>query len=392
MIIGTREPTPLDRVVGDVVVIDAERIRASSADSLEDLLRREGGIQLSRNGGPGQSAAILLRGLGASSVLVLVDGVRVGSATLGQVDFAALGLAQIERIEILRGPGSSLYGPDAVGGVVQIITRRGAGTPRFAAHVAFGELHSSSADASVGGSEGQLDYAATISRDASRGISAIKPNDTFGNFNPDRDGFARANVQLRGGYTFAPGHRVGLGVIENRLDAQYDGVEFLPPNFTPDASPNFRNHLRTRVTALDYGGTPAHDWTTTVQLSDQADDLLSGGREQSRFKTGRQQLTWQAAWRPAEGQQLLGAIELLDEKVDATPFTMSPSRHNSAIVLGYTGAFGGFKVQADARHDRNSAYGDVDTGKLGLAFDLQPGLTLRAVAGTAFRAPTFNDL
>ena len=133
VVTGTREPTALDRVVGDVVVIDAARIRDSGADSLEDLLRREGGIQLSRNGAPGQSAALLIRGLGASSTLVLIDGVRVGSATLGQFDFAGLGLAGIERIEILRGPASSLYGPDAVGGVVQIITRRGAGEPRLAA-------------------------------------------------------------------------------------------------------------------------------------------------------------------------------------------------------------------------------------------------------------------
>ncbi|MEO7709685.1 MAG: TonB-dependent receptor plug domain-containing protein, partial [Caldimonas sp.] len=125
VITGNREPTPLDRIVGDIVVIDVERIRASSADSVEDLLRREGGIQLSRNGGPGQSASVLLRGVSASGMLVLVDGVRIGSATLGQVDFAGIAMSQIERIEILRGPASSLYGADAVGGVVQIITRRG---------------------------------------------------------------------------------------------------------------------------------------------------------------------------------------------------------------------------------------------------------------------------
>ena len=84
VVTGNREPTPLDRIVGDIVVIDAERIRASSADSVEDLLRREGGIQLSRNGGPGQSASVLLRGVSASGMLVLVDGVRIGSATLAR--------------------------------------------------------------------------------------------------------------------------------------------------------------------------------------------------------------------------------------------------------------------------------------------------------------------
>jgi vitamin B12 transporter len=392
VITGNREPTPLDRIVGDVVVIDAERIRASNADSLEDLLRREGGIQLSRNGGPGQSAAILLRGSGASSTLVLVDGVRIGSATLGQVDFAAIGLAQIERIEILRGPGSSLYGADAVGGVVQIITRRGSGAPRVTASAALGELDSRSANLSVGGSDGHVDYAASLARESSRGISAIKPGDQFGLYNPDRDGFARTNLQLRGGLTLAPGQRLGVSVVESRLNAQYDGAEFPPPDFTADASPDFRNRLQTHVVTFDYRGVILPSWTTTVQGSDQSDDLLSGGNELSRFETHRQQVTWQNAWRPVDGQQVLAAIEQLEEAVEATGYLTSPRRHTTGIVLGYTGAFGATRVQADVRHDRNSIYGSVSTGKLGLAVDLQPGLTVRAVAGNAFRAPAFNDL
>jgi vitamin B12 transporter len=392
VVTGTREPTPLDRVVGDVVVIDAARIRASGADSIEDLLRREGGIQLSRNGGPGQSAAILLRGLGASSTLVLVDGVRVGSATLGQFDFAAFGLAQVERIEILRGPGSSLYGPDAVGGVVQIITRRGAAAPHFSARAELGELHSATTDVSLGGVSGAFDYAATLARESSRGISAIKPGDAFGSFNPDRDGYVRNSLQLHGGYALAPEHRIGFAFVESRLNAQYDSAEFAPPTFASDPSPDFRSRLATRLTSLDYRGAITRDWTTTLQLSDQVDDLLSGGHELSRFRTGRRQSTWQNAWRPGEGQQWLLALERLEEKVDATPFPTALRRDNDAVVLGYTGAFGALKVQVDARRDRNSVYGDVDTGKLGAAFELLPQLTLRAVYGTAFRAPTFNDL
>jgi len=134
VITGSREPQALDRVTADVVVIDAERIRASTADSIEDLLRREAGVQVSRNGGPGQNASIFIRGGGANTTVVLIDGVRVGSATLGQVEFESIGLAQIDHIEILRGPASSLYGADAVGGVVQIFTKRGEGEPRFSAN------------------------------------------------------------------------------------------------------------------------------------------------------------------------------------------------------------------------------------------------------------------
>src|SRR5439155_3306888 len=110
-----------------IVVIDSATIRNSTADSVEDLIRRAAGMQLVRNGGPGQSSGFFIRGASTNSTVVLIDGVRIGSATLGQAEFEVLNLAQIDHIEVLRGPASSLYGADAVGGVVQIFTRKGEG-------------------------------------------------------------------------------------------------------------------------------------------------------------------------------------------------------------------------------------------------------------------------
>jgi vitamin B12 transporter len=398
VVTGSREPLALDRLVGDITVIDAASIRASSADSLEALLSRAGGIQPSRSGGPGQPAGVLLRGSSSSSVVVLIDGVRVGSASLGQTDLATLALASIERIEILRGPGSSLYGSDAVGGVVQIITRRGEGAPSLAAHLALGQLKSSEADVAVSGASDGFDYAAALGREASDGVSALRPGDAFGNYNPDRDGFVRTHAQLRGGYTWMAGQRVGASLLTGRLRSQYDGAEFLAPTFAQDATPDFRSRTDTRVTTLDYRGVFAPAWTSSLQGSDQRDDSTSGANAPDSFKTTRRQLTWQNAWTPSPGQQLVGAVERLNETVRSSSYAQAAQerdRHNTALVLGYTGAFGAAgeqRLQADVRHDRNSVYGKVNTGKLGWAMDLVPGLTLRAVAGTAFRGATFNDL
>ncbi len=125
VVTATRKAQALSQISADVVLIESATIRASSATTLEDLLRQQAGVQLSRNGGPGQSASVLIRGSGAGSTVVLIDGVRVGSATLGQTALESISLSQIDHIEVLRGPGSSLYGADAVGGVVQIFTRRG---------------------------------------------------------------------------------------------------------------------------------------------------------------------------------------------------------------------------------------------------------------------------
>jgi vitamin B12 transporter len=392
VITGSREPMPLSRLVGDISVIDAEQIRNSSADSIEELLRRQGGIQLSRTGGAGQSASLFLRGNSASGTVVLIDGVRVGSATLGQTDLSSLSLAQVERIEILRGPGSSLYGSDAMGGVVQIFTKRGQGSPSFTAHAAVGSDASHVVDAAFDGSVGAFDFAASLSHEGSDGVSAVLPTDVFGRYNPDADGYKRTGASLRGGFTIAPGHRIGLSVLDNRLRSQFDSAEYNPPTFTPDPSPDFRNRLNTRVVSADYRGVWSPQWVTSLQIATQRDALESGGSTMSRYDTDRQQVTAQAAWTPVAGHQLLGAVENLEEKVTANALAGVSKRRNNALVFGYTGKLDGHKLQADLRHDHNSASGNVDTGKIGWGYDLTPSLSVRAVAGTAFRAPSFNEL
>ena len=392
VVTGSREPQALDRVTADVVVIDAERIRASTADSVEDLLRREAGVQVSRNGAPGQSAGVFIRGAGSSNTVVLVDGVRIGSATLGQVGFEAISLAQIERIEVLRGPGSSLYGADAVGGVIQIFTKRGEGEARFFANGAVGGYGSREGHAGASGAQGGLDYSASLGRESSRGVSALKPGDQFGNYNPDDDGFTRDTGQFKLGYTLAPGHRIGLNVVRSRLDAQYDGSEYLPPNYAQDASPDFRSKLRSGVVSFDYRGVIDSAWTATAQLAHNDDDLKSGGSVVDRFRTRRDQLTTQAAWKAGADQQLVLAYEHLNEKAESTLYLGDVKRSNYAFVLGYTGQFSAQVLQADVRHDDNSVYGGNTTGRLGWSMEVMKDVRVRALAGTTFRAPSFNEL
>ena len=390
VVTGTREPERLDRITADLVVIDAQRIRDSTADSLEDLLRREAGVQVSRSGGPGKAANVFIRGAGSSNTVVLIDGVRVGSATLGQVEFESIGLSQIERIEVLRGPGSSLYGADAVGGVIQIFTRRGEGDPRFSANAAVGGYRSREGGVGVSGSSGAFDYAASAGYESSRGVSTLKPGDQFGNFNPDDDGYRRDTGQFKLGFTPAAGHRIGLSVVASKLDSQFDGSEFAPPAFTQDPSPDFRNKLDSQVVSLDYRGVINTLWTTSAQLSHNDDDLKSGGNIVERFRTRRDQFTWQNALKFGDDQQLVLAYEHLKEKAVTDSF--DEQRRNNAFVAGYTGKFGAQVLQADVRHDSNSVYGGNTTGRLGWSMEIVSNLRVRALAGTTFRAPSFNEL
>jgi vitamin B12 transporter len=135
VVTATRTAQSADATLASVTVITREDIERRQAQSLADVLRGTAGLTFSNSGGAGKATAVYLRGSNADHVLVLVDGIKVGSATTGTASFQDIPVAQIERIEIVRGPRASLYGSEAIGGVIQIFTRRGGGapTPSFAA-------------------------------------------------------------------------------------------------------------------------------------------------------------------------------------------------------------------------------------------------------------------
>ena len=392
---GSRQPLAADRLAADLLVISAERIAASSADSIEDLLRREAGLQLSRNGGPGQNASLLIRGSAAVNTVVLIDGVRIGSATLGLAQLEGLSLAQVERIEVLRGPGSSLHGADAVGGVVQIFTRRGDGRdgpPRTTLRLAAGGFGASEASLGTSAAVGLFDLAATLSREAAEGVSALRPGDRFGNHNPDRDGFVRRSAQLQLGVQPAVGQRLALRLNEARLNARYDASEFLPPTFAQNNGADFRNRFDTRLAALDYQAQWSPQWRAQVLLSDGSETLDSGGTRTTRYRTQRQQSQAQLAWTPERTQSWVFALEQMTEKATADDYAGDAQRRNQALLVAWSAEHGPWSLQFDLRHDDNSAYGGNDSGRVGVSLALSPRWRLRALAGTTFRAPSFNDL
>ena len=395
LVSGSREPLSSARLAADVVVIGAEAIRASTADSVADLLRREAGVQLSRNGGPGQTTGLLLRGASSGQSVVLVDGVRIGSATLGSAALEALALSQVERIEVLRGPGSSLYGADAVGGVVQIFTRAGtAGSPGVAVHgaLAIGGLGSSQVSAGLRGAQGIWDAAGSVSSERSDGVSALRAGDQFGNHNPDRDGYRLDSAQLQAGLRPVAGQRVGLKLVRTRLNSQYDASEFLAPTFSQNNKPDFRTRLNTEVSSLDWRGEFGAELVASARGSRSVDDSRSGGSVTSRFRTTRQLVGAQVVWRNGPFGQWVVALERNEDRATSTSFRADVERRNTALVLEFTGQSGPWAWQADARRDKPSDFDSVSTGRLGGAYSLAPGLKLRALAGSTFRAPSFNDL
>ncbi|MDP2246676.1 MAG: TonB-dependent receptor plug domain-containing protein, partial [Nitrosomonadales bacterium] len=186
IVTASRIEQPRESVIADVSVITRDEIERAGQSTFLELLQTQPGVEITTNGGAGKTSGIFLRGTNSSHVLILLDGLRIDSATAGTTTLENLPLAQIEKIEILRGPASTLYGQDAIGGVIQIFTKRGDGAPRFSAGIGYGTYDTKTADASVSGSVADTSFALSASSYVTRGFSAYKTKDP--NLD-DRDGY-----------------------------------------------------------------------------------------------------------------------------------------------------------------------------------------------------------
>ncbi|MDB5895439.1 MAG: TonB-dependent receptor, partial [Rhodoferax sp.] len=215
VVTATRTAQDITSLVADVSVVDREAIERSGAIGVADLLARLPGVEVARNGGQGSNTSVFLRGAESRFTAVFIDGIRVDSQATGGMSWEQLPLARIERIEVLRGPAAAVYGSDAVGGVVQLFTRRGEGPAAPVVGIGIGSRGTRTAEAGVSGSTGAagstgtvavgvVDYALGISKERSDGFNA-RPIATA---NPDDDGYSRISGNARVGLQIDASHRV----------------------------------------------------------------------------------------------------------------------------------------------------------------------------------------
>ncbi|MGB3394033.1 MAG: TonB-dependent vitamin B12 receptor [Stenotrophomonas sp.] len=394
IVTATRTPIAIADSVVPVQVIDREQIERSQASSLPDLLRGRAGLDFGNYGGPGQLTSLFMRGTSSSQTLVLVDGVRYGSVTSGMPALQDLPIDQIERVEIVRGPRSSLYGSEAIGGVIQIFTRSaGQGLRQnFTLTAGSNKLRQASAGFSNRGERGWI--AAQGARQETDGIDACRgfyDPDTYagaGCFTnePDRDGYRNTSLTLRAGYALSETLSVEGQVLDAASRIQLDGSS--------------RNESDNRQQV--FGGkllwNPSDAFGLTARVgrnNDQSDGYLAANGTRSFVSTldsRRDTASLQGDIRLAEGQQLSAGADWQRDHVTATDAFIVESRDNTGVFVEYQGRFGAHSLQASVRNDDNEQFGNHATGSLGYGFDLGNGLRLNASAGTGFKAPTFNDL
>jgi vitamin B12 transporter len=402
VVTANRAATPLDEVLAPVTVITREDIERLQPVSVQDLLTGLPGVVMANAGGIGQQTSMFMRGTNSAHTLVLIDGVRVGTVGAGIPAYEQIPVEQIDHIEVVRGPRSTLYGSDAIGGVIQIFTRHGqAGeAPTPTVSVTGGSHGYTAGQVGVSGGTTHGWYNASLGGQYTAGINACRvgAGTAFkGCFTdePDHDAYRTYNGALSGGYRWDNGTELTGSWLRSKGTIEYDG--------------DFQNLTRRsqQVAGGKLSFDAMADWRMSVSLGqnqDRADDYLNGANKTLDFvnygvdkaRVGylyskRNQAAWQNDITLAPGQTLSAGVDFQQEKLDSATDYLKDTRDNTGVFALYQGVFGPHEIQLSARHDHNTQFGNHTTGSAAYGFRFDNGMRVTASYGSAFHAPTFND-
>lgn len=386
IITGTRIEQPLKQTLSHATVITQQEIQDSQAVDVPALLKTLAGVEFYQSGGVGKQSSLFMRGTNSSHVLILLDGVRVNSATTGATAIDQLMLDQIERIEVVRGNVSSLYGSEAIGGVIQIFTKRGRGEPALYASAGAGSHQSRRIATGYGGQIDNTQFNVQASHYQTAGVSAIKL-ELAPNANPDRDGYNNTSLSANVNHTLNADHSVSGTFFQSEGEVQYDDA-FGASTDAHISTPTLSKFSLASDNRLD------EMWHSKFQLAlgkDDSKDFLNTVAN-AHFKTTTRQAVWlNTLLLHADGKVLLGLENMRQKVAASTAFTQTDRQINS-LFGGYTGNYGTHQVQTNLRQDRYSDFGKANTGLLGYGYAITDTLRATASTSTAFKAPTFNDL
>lgn len=379
VITATRTAKSVDDTIAPVTVLTTEQLRRSGAQNAAQALRGQSGVDITRFGGEGALQSFYMRGTNPDHVLVLVDGVRVGSATDSAARLELIPTSMIERIEVVRGPRASLYGDDALGGVIQVFTRKdvnrsltvGLGTHETAAFTVNG-----------GHAFGGTAINGAFSHRQSDGFNARKPStDIFSVDEPDEDGMREDALTVGLNHQWSTTTHAGISLLRAQAESDFDG---------------FVNHADTveQVLSVFFDSAVTEKWTTLIRVSQNRDDSdnFSAGAFYSRFNTRRDALSWQNDFALSQSALLTLGADAANDRVESTVDFSDHDRRNTALFAQWQWSRNALGVEVATRRDHNDQFGDHATGNIALRYNVTGDLTTTLSAGTAFKAPSFNDL
>ena len=397
LITASRFAETVDEALAPVTVITRREIEEKQAETVEEVLRAVPGVVFGNSGGVGKQTSLFLRGAESNHVLVLIDGVKVGNATAGTTPFEHLPIDQIEKIEVVRGPRSSLYGSEAIGGVIQIFTRKGGGKARPRFSISAGSHNTRKGDIGIsGGARGLSDgtktawYNLGASRHSTDGYSAC-----LGSTSPfagcfvsedalekDDDGYENQSVSLRGGVALSEALDIEGNFLNSDNETEFDG--------------GFQNETETTTRLISATATLQVNarWRSSLLVGESKDatDNFKDGNYASTFDTTREQINWQNDFRLSANNRLVAGVDYRDDEVESTTDYAVDSRDNTGVFALLRAERNANDFELALRNDDDEQFGNHLTGSAAWGRNFNNGKRMVFSYGTAFSAPTFNDL
>ena len=362
---------------------DIERLQANT---VVDLLRRTPGVQIIQNGGRGSTVGVFIRGTKTAQTLVLLDGQRINDSNMGGAPLNTLSVDQIERVEILRGPRSAIYGSDAIGGVIQIFTRRAEGQglkPRV--RVAYGSHNTWEQSAGISGGDSDTRFNLSMNHEKSDGFNR-SPYKT--GLDADKDGFDNRSVALNLNHRFSENHEVGVNI--QHIESQYDYDNFPDPRYTP---PTYAPHDEVRNTFYSayLNSQLSERWSTRLEAG------LSEGEAEGftdypwSSQTKRESLNWLNTLSVAEQHRIQVGLDWYEDSIDNSA-DYEKNRYNAAGFLQHSFDGDYFGTEVGVRHDKNQQYGEHTSFNSALKVPVGSYNQLLVSYGEGFRAPSMAEL
>jgi vitamin B12 transporter len=381
VVTATRTPEPLSSIIQPIELISEPQIQRAGQQTTTELLQSQANVEITATGGAGQPSGVFLRGANPSHTLVLIDGIRVNNAGLGTIPFENLPTPQFARIEVLPGPFSGLYGSDALGGVIQFFTHRWPDAPAVTGAVGYGSYDTSNVYGGVSAGTEDTGFTLNAGYAQSRAFSATNPSVSFGQFNADNDGYRNTNVSGSVVHRFAPDQELGITAFYTQGNTHFDAGP-TTDDVNNEAIGVYSIYSRNRLTSW---------WQSLVRVGLSQDNTVFTGSFPSQFTSDQTQVTWQNDFSTSIGTFIAGFDYLQQSVGGTTSFTVN-EREIYGFFAGYSAQLGRNTLYASVRDDDNSQFGNHTTGSLGYAFAVTPEFRVRASGGTAFHAPTFDDL
>lgn len=389
VVTATKIEEPFEETTSDVTLIKGEDVKKMNVEFVTDVLRKIPELNLIQNGGTGKVATILLRGGNSSSTLVMIDGIKVNSTTTGSFDFSGINVDDIERIEIVKGPQSTMYGSEAMAGVINIITKKGEGKPRIDSSFESGSFGTFKPSMTISGGDKKLNYRLTGSYFYTDGISATKQGS-------ERDGYK--NTSISGKFGFRPSEKFELELTGRYYSdrSELDGFDFFERKAVDNL--NFVQHGTHYLLSGKAKLYLSNMWEQTFTLSRVSDSLKFRDPvitfNNADIITSMDTIDWQHNFYLSDIYILTAGAEYRKEKGE-NKGNFDRSLDNKALYFNNKLMLlkEDLVLNAGVRYDDHETFGSKATYRIGALYNFrQMALRVKSSYGTGFRAPKFNEL